>query len=112
MLYETKAGDTLSDIAQEVLGDASRWREIYEANRKRIGGDPDKLATGVTLNIPENGGPAAKTYVTVEGDTLWEIAQRFYGDGSRWNAIHEANRKAIGDDPDTLRPSLTLTIPG
>jgi nucleoid-associated protein YgaU len=50
--YVTKAGDNLTTIAQEVYGDGSRWREIYEANKKAIGDDPDKLGVGVTLTIP------------------------------------------------------------
>ena len=31
--YTIKSGDSLSGIAQEQLGDASRWKEIYELNK-------------------------------------------------------------------------------
>jgi nucleoid-associated protein YgaU len=105
--YVTKAGDNLTTIAQEVYGDGSRWREIYEANKKAIGDDPNLIQVGATLTIPD----ADKTYVTVAGDSLWRIAERFYKDGSRWAEIHEANKKAIGDDPDKLGVGVTLTIP-
>jgi nucleoid-associated protein YgaU len=106
--YVTNAGDSLTSIADEVYGDGTRWSEIYEANRKAIGDDPNLIQVGVTLTIPDDG---AATYVTVAGDTLWSIAERFYGDGSRWSEIYEANRKTIGDDPDKLGAGLTLTIP-
>jgi len=34
--YVTKAGDSLTSIAEQAYGDGSRWSEIYEANRKAI----------------------------------------------------------------------------
>ena len=94
--YVAKEGDNLTTIAQEVYGDGSRWSEIYEANKEAIGDDPNLIQVGATLTIPD----ADQTYVTVEGDSLWSIAERFYKDGSRWPEIHEVNKEAIGDDPD------------
>jgi nucleoid-associated protein YgaU len=52
-LYEVKSGDTLSSIAQEQLGSASRWREIYELNRERIH-DPSMVYVGATLRLPKD----------------------------------------------------------
>jgi ABC-type amino acid transport substrate-binding protein len=34
--YTVKAGDTLGRIAQAQLGDANRWREIWNLNRERV----------------------------------------------------------------------------
>jgi nucleoid-associated protein YgaU len=45
-----------------------------------------------------------------KGDSLWKIAQKFYGKGSAWTRIHEANRERIAD-PDKIQPGWTLTIP-
>lgn len=50
--YVVKAGDTLSKIARRFLGSATRWRDIYEANKSRIGPDPDELKVGTKLVIP------------------------------------------------------------
>ncbi len=51
------------------------------------------------------------TYEVAAGDTLKSIAQRFYGDADAWQAIYDANRGAIGPDPDALRDGTRLTIP-
>lgn len=49
--YVVKAGDTLSKIAKDLLGDADRWPEILEANKDKIT-DPDEIKEGQELNIP------------------------------------------------------------
>ncbi|CAN5229578.1 hypothetical protein BH18CHL2_BH18CHL2_06230 [soil metagenome] len=51
--YTVQSGDTLSDIAQDQLGSASKWREIYEANKDAIGDNPDLIQPGTELDIPE-----------------------------------------------------------
>lgn len=49
--YVVKAGDSLSKIAEELLGDADRWREIFEANKDQID-DPNEIREGQELKIP------------------------------------------------------------
>jgi uncharacterized coiled-coil protein SlyX len=49
--YRVKRGDSLWSIAQKVYGDASRNRDIRNANRGRIG-PSDKLTEGDDLVIP------------------------------------------------------------
>lgn len=51
MKYVVKSGDTLSKIAQELLGDANRWREIVEANKAQIQ-NPNQIRPGWELEIP------------------------------------------------------------
>lgn len=50
-VYEVRAEDTLSRIADKVYGDASAWRRIFEANRDVLDG-PDDLRLGMRLIIP------------------------------------------------------------
>ena len=50
-IYVVKAGDSLSKIAQELLGDAKRWTEILQANKDRIT-NPDAIYAGQELLIP------------------------------------------------------------
>ncbi len=42
------------------------------------------------------------------GDTLWAIAERFYGDGRQYTKIAAANSLA---NPDHIEPGLELKIP-
>jgi len=49
--YVVKSGDSLSKIAKEVLGDAKRWPEIYEANKALIGDNPNLIHPGQKLVI-------------------------------------------------------------
>lgn len=51
MKYVVKPGDTLSKIAEELYGDANRWREILEANKDRIE-NPSVIRPGWELVIP------------------------------------------------------------
>ncbi|MDI6105496.1 LysM peptidoglycan-binding domain-containing protein [Actinoplanes sp. NEAU-A12] len=51
-LYTVKAGDSLSRIAREQLGDESRWRDILHLNRDVIT-DPDRIFPGQVLVLPQ-----------------------------------------------------------
>ncbi len=52
VIHVVRSGETLSDIAVEYLGKASRWQEIHEANLDVIGDDPARLTVGMELRIP------------------------------------------------------------
>lgn len=52
--YTVRPGDTLSKIAKRELGDAKRWREIYDLNRKQIQ-DPNRIFPGQTFKLPKGG---------------------------------------------------------
>jgi len=49
--YIVKPGDSLSKIAKELLGDANRWKEIFEANKDTLK-DPNLIHPGQELRIP------------------------------------------------------------
>jgi nucleoid-associated protein YgaU len=49
--YTVKAGDTLSKIAKEHLGDANAYMKIYNANTDQLS-DPDKIKPGQVLKLP------------------------------------------------------------
>jgi peptidoglycan hydrolase-like protein with peptidoglycan-binding domain len=51
-VYVVVRGDTLSGIAEQRLGDANRWSELFDLNRDIIS-DPDKIIPGQALALPE-----------------------------------------------------------
>ena len=50
--YTVKAGDTLSKIAKEKLGDANAYMDIFNVNKDQLS-DPNKIKPGQVLKIPQ-----------------------------------------------------------
>ncbi|WP_034997012.1 LysM peptidoglycan-binding domain-containing protein [Beijerinckia mobilis] len=67
-----------------------------------------KLKTLKPRPAPE---PETRTYVVKRGDTLSALAQRIYGDASKWKKIYEANRAVIGANPNLILVGQTLVLP-
>ena len=51
--YTVRPGDSLSKIAKSVMGDAKKWRVLYEANKDVVGGNPDLIQPGQVLKVPK-----------------------------------------------------------
>ena len=64
-----------------------------------------------TSNSPMPSDNPVTTYTVVNGDCLWNIAKKFYGDGSKYYAIYEANKDKIAN-PSLIYAGQVLTIPG
>lgn len=102
----------------------------YEA-----GGDPGTYQYSITLkeyreitvrqvkvNIPKKKATVQKTeprvdntvqprtYTVKSGDCLWNIAKKYYGNGSQYTKIYNANRDKI-KNPNLIYPGQVLTIP-
>lgn len=54
---------------------------------------------------------STRTYIVKSGDTLSDIAQIEMGDAKRWPELYEANKDAVGKNPDLIHPGLELRIP-
>jgi LysM repeat protein len=55
---------------------------------------------------------ASTTYTVKSSDSLWTIALHFYGAGTLWRTIYNANRSLIGSNPSLIFPGQHLVIPG
>ena len=57
--------------------------------------------------------PAAgnRRHTVGPGDTLFKLAQQYYGDRSRWKDIFEANRNVMKSKDDPLKIGTVLRIP-
>ncbi|AGZ49776.1 LysM peptidoglycan-binding domain-containing protein [Mycobacterium kansasii] len=84
--------------APEMTGAAQAAQPVGEAA-------PEPIAEAVADEPAE---PAPNSYTVVSGDTLWGIAERFYGDGNKYQVLVDAN--AI-PNPDLIHPGQVLTIP-
>ena len=60
---------------------------------------------------PEMGsGGVPLTYIVQEGDTLINLAERFYGDYKKWREIYSLNQDRIGRG-GPLKPGQILIMP-
>lgn len=58
----------------------------------------------MTTETPE---PQTKVYTVVKGDSLWAIAQKQMGDGTKWKQIYDLN----GLKSETIFPGQFLKLP-
>lgn len=52
-----------------------------------------------------------RTYRVKRGDNLFNIADKYYGNGNDWRKIYRANRSKIGGNPSIIHPGTVLVIP-
>ncbi len=126
-------GDTLIGLARVHLGDAGRWREIFDLNRDRPQVDGGRLATpsqirpGWRLRLPapavvaERGPYLAAETITIEpGDNLWNLSSARL---ARGGLAHDdadvvahvedviAANVSIVEDPDLIYPGEQFVFP-
>lgn len=121
--YEVKAGDDLWTISEKLYGSGYNWVDLAAVNKLD---NPSMLYAGTKLSIPEvkpkvvvaqaqvnpkedsTGSIKGSTYTIKEGDDLWNIAVRAYGDGYKWVDIAKANNL---ENPDLIFSGNVLKLP-
>lgn len=68
------------------------------------------VATQTQTRPVDNSNNTSKSYTVVKGDCLWKIAKKFYGVGSRWTEIYNANKSKI-KNPNLIYPGQVFAIP-
>lgn len=82
-----------------------------------------KVQTPIKVTAPVKSAGGSGSYTVVSGDTLWGIAKRFYGSGTKYNIIYDANAGIIESEAKAhgranssnghwIWPGTVLTIPG
>lgn len=116
--YTVNRGDSLWKIAEERLGDGTRYVELVALNEAVLDGRPDFLLPGTVLKVPVADESSGGSYVVQPGDTLSEIAEDQLGDADAYPWIFRASRDTVQpngahlSDPDLILPGWKLTIPG
>ena len=101
--YTVNVGDSLWSIAEKMLGNGNLYSKIKEINSL----SSDTIYPGQTLKIPSNAlQESYKLYTVKAGDTLWNIAEKYFGDGNKYREIKKTN----GLDEDTIYPGQVLKI--
>lgn len=115
--YTVKRGDSLWKIAEERLGDGTRYVELVTLNEAVLDGRPDFLLPGTVLKVPVADDASHGSYVVRPGDTLSEISQDQLGDADAYPSIFRASRDTVQpngahlSDSDLILPGWELTIP-
>lgn len=66
-------------------------------NSSAKGDAADSAAIKNAVTAVNAGNTTVVAYTIVSGDTLWKIADKFYGDGNLWKKIFEDNKNIIRD---------------
>ena len=63
-----------------------------------------------STTLPPLPSPAENTYTVQAGDSLWSIARKAYGTGTKWGLLYEVNQAAI-KNPNVIYIGQVLTLP-
>lgn len=103
------------DRIKDMLSSSTKREEQEENNEEEAttpgtGGsiEPSNYSTWTAIDYKEGDIEKGK-YTVQSGDTLWEIAEAVYGNGSEWTKILDANSDQVGFLPNG---SQALIIPG
>lgn len=112
--YEGSATGGFGDISYTVSFIEARsitikTKKVSTSSKSKPKSDPDKSKK-------------SSSYTIKSGDTLWGIAVKFYGDGTKWKTIYNANKEIIektakkhgkssSQNGHWIYPGVTLTIP-
>jgi LysM repeat protein len=97
---------TETDAAPPPAPEAAAEPAVEETEVEAV--EEEAVAEPTEEAAPPAPEPAARTHTVVSGDTLWAIAERFYGDGSKYQLIADASGIS---NPDLIYPGQVLTIP-
>lgn len=84
------------------------WSSGTNTDNPLAAPEPETVAAAVEDAPPPPPAPEVRTHTVAPGETLWAIAEQYYGDGNRYTEIAAASGI---DNPDVIGVGQELTIP-
>jgi len=114
--YTIAENDSLSKISEAAYGTQDYWMGIASINNIA---NPNIINTGDKLKLPLKEEIERKTAMTVQttynvsaGETYFTIAEKVYGDGSKWTILDKANGALrLPNGNPLVYAGSTITVP-
>ena len=111
--YEERAGE-VGDIYYNIT--LREWKK-YKARGVVLQAAAAPTVQKANASARSGEPPAAKTHTVVKGDSMWAIAQKYYGDGSKYPDLYAKNKttidaknKGTGNPKYTIYPGQVLIL--
>ncbi len=114
--YMIQPNDYLTKIALQEYGVVTMWRTIWDWNLDVVGDDPDLIYPFEELSLKKASYEAEPEeieyvdYTVEEGENLWCISKKLYGNSYAWIIIMRDNLDVLGNDYNSITPGMVLKI--
>jgi len=115
--YMIQPNDYLTKIAMQEYGIVTMWREIWDWNLDVVGDDPDLIYPFEELSLKKDAADveektccSREEYTVKEGESLWCISKKLYGNSYAWIVILRDNMEILGNDYNSITPGMVLKV--
>jgi LysM repeat protein len=105
----TIADDTKEGMDAKATVKLKEWRE-YGTKTVKLNTSSNTVTITEERAESSDAPTGGTTYTVQKGDSLWKIAKQFYGDGSQYTKIYNANTGTLSD-PNKIYTGQVLAIP-